>query len=81
MELASNCTDCILYEIDAPRLKPVTGLNIALLTIWDLVKPVNAALEITAVRLLYKCGGKRGTWRNPQGVPAEVEQLISEYGA
>lgn len=63
------------------EMEALTGLNIALLTIWDLVKPINAALEITAVRLLYKCGGKRGTWRNPQGVPAEVEPLISEYGA
>ena len=61
------------------EMEALTGLNVALLTIWDLVKPVNAALEITDVRLLYKSGGKSGVWRNPDGVPSEAEALIAEF--
>lgn len=60
------------------EMEALTGLNVALLTIWDLVKPVEPALEITDCRLLYKSGGKRGVWKNPHGSPTEVEQWISE---
>ena len=61
------------------EMEALTGLNVALLTIWDLLKPVNAALEITGVRLLYKSGGKSGVWRSPDGVPLEAEALIAEF--
>jgi len=58
------------------EMEALTGLNIALLTVWDLVKPVNAALEITNVRLLYKSGGKSGVWVHPDGLPTEIKGLI-----
>jgi len=58
----------------------LTGLSIALLTIWDLTKPVNAALEITNSRLIYKSGGKSGVWVNPDGMPDEVVEIIAEMG-
>ena len=63
-----------------PLCHPIalTGLSVALLTIWDLVKPVNPALQITNTRLLYKSGGKRGTWIHPDGLPEEVESILSE---
>ena len=61
------------------EMEALTGVNVALLTIWDLIKPVNAALEIEDVRLLYKSGGKSGTWLNPEGIPAEVKALIAEF--
>jgi len=60
------------------EMEALTGLNVALLTIWDLIKPVEPALEITDVRLLYKSGGKRGVWTNPQGLPLEAEQWVGE---
>jgi cyclic pyranopterin phosphate synthase len=60
------------------EMEALTGLNIALLTIWDLIKPVEPALEITDVRLLYKSGGKSGVWRNPMGLANEVETWISQ---
>ena len=82
---AENAVDmyCIA-EIAAQtgvEMEALTGVNIALLTVWDLVKPVNAALEITDVRLLYKSGGKSGVWTHPDGMPAEMEELISLYQA
>jgi molybdenum cofactor biosynthesis enzyme len=49
-----------------------------LLTIWDLTKPINPALEITNSRLIYKSGGKSGVWVNPEGLPDEVEAILAE---
>lgn len=55
-----------ITERTGVEMEALTGLQIALLTIWDLVKPVNAALEITNTRLLFKSGGKQGLWRHPE---------------
>ena len=60
------------------EMEALTGLSVALLTIWDLTKPVNAALEISNTRLLFKSGGKRGTWVHPDGMPQEAEAIIKE---
>jgi len=65
-----------IAEKTGVEMEALTGLSIALLTIWDLTKPVNPALEITHTRLLFKSGGKSGTWTNPDGLPAEVEAII-----
>ena len=68
-----------LAEINAQtgvEMEALTGASVALLTIWDLVKPVDPALEIGATRLLYKSGGKRGTWVHPDGLTEEAEAII-----
>jgi len=70
-----------IAERTGVEMEALTGLNVALLTIWDLVKPVNAALKITTVRLLYKSGGKRGTWLHPDGFDTETDELIREFEA
>ncbi|MGD2130063.1 MAG: cyclic pyranopterin monophosphate synthase MoaC [Lysobacterales bacterium] len=62
------------------EMEALTGLSVALLTVWDLVKPVNPALEIAHTRLLYKSGGKRGAWVNPEGLPAEVGEILKDLG-
>jgi len=49
-----------IAEKTGVEMEALTGLSVALLTIWDLTKPVNPALEITAQRLLFKSGGKHG---------------------
>ena len=67
-----------ISEKTGVEMEALTGLSIALLTIWDLTKPVNAALEITNCRLIYKSGGKRGVWVNPAGLPDEVEAILAE---
>jgi len=59
------------------EMEALTGLSIALLTIWDLTKPVNPALEITNNRLIYKSGGKSGVWVHPDGLPDEVETILA----
>ncbi len=67
-----------IAEKTGVEMEALTGLSVALLTIWDLTKPVNAALEITATRLLYKSGGKRGIWVHPDGLSDEVESILAE---
>ena len=61
------------------EMEALTGLSVALLTVWDLAKPVNPALEITGQRLVYKSGGKHGEWVHPAGVPAEVEAILKDW--
>ena len=68
-----------MAEIDAKtgvEMEALCGLNIALLTIWDLTKPINAALEITGVKLLYKSGGKRGDWIHPDGLSTTAQAIL-----
>jgi cyclic pyranopterin phosphate synthase len=67
-----------IAEKTGVEMEALTGLSVALLTIWDLTKPVNAALEITETRLIYKSGGKSGVWVNPEGMPEEVKTLLAE---
>ena len=70
-----------LAEIDARtgvEMEALCGLNIALLTVWDLVKPINAALEIGTVKLLFKSGGKRGDWTHPDGLTATAQAILDE---
>lgn len=66
-------------EIDAKtgvEMEALCGLNIALLTIWDLTKPINAALEITDIKLLYKSGGKHGDWVHPGGLTPTAKAIL-----
>ena len=61
------------------EMEALCGLNIALLTIWDLAKPINAALEISAIKLLYKSGGKRGDWVHPDGLSAAAQAILEQH--
>jgi molybdenum cofactor biosynthesis protein MoaC len=68
-----------LAEIDertGVEMEALCGLSVALLTIWDLAKPINPALELGSTRLLYKSGGKHGTWRHPDGLCEEAEAIL-----
>lgn len=47
------------------EMEALLGVQIALLTIYDLTKPVDPALTITDIRLESKQGGKRGLWMHP----------------
>jgi molybdenum cofactor biosynthesis protein MoaC len=67
-----------IAEKTGVEMEALTGLSVALLTIWDLTKPVNAALEISNIRLLFKSGGKRGIWIHPDGMPEEAEAIVKE---
>jgi len=68
-----------IAEKTGVEMEALTGLSVALLTIWDLTKPINAALEITDVKLLYKSGGKRGDWVNPDGLSAVAQSIVDKH--
>jgi cyclic pyranopterin monophosphate synthase len=61
------------------EMEALTGATAALLCLYDLVKPVDPALEISGVRLEFKEGGKKGLWRHPKAAapkkPAKAPRL------
>lgn len=50
------------------EMEALAGVNAALLTLYDLTKPVQPALAIGGIRLLFKEGGKKGLWIHPDGI-------------
>ena len=45
------------------EMEALTGVSVALLTVYDMCKAMDKGMEITGVRLLYKEGGKSGVYR------------------
>ncbi len=52
------------------EMEALSGVNAALLCIYDLTKGIDPALELADIHLIEKRGGKSGTWRHPK---AEIE--------
>ncbi len=52
-------------------MEALTGVSCALLTIYDMCKAVDKAMEIGAIRLVKKSGGKSGDFVNPNAEAAE----------
>jgi len=50
------------------EMEALAGVNAALLTLYDLTKPVQPALCLQGIRLLFKEGGKKGLWICPEGL-------------
>lgn len=44
------------------EMEALTALNVALLTLYDMGKAVARDMEIFGIRLIYKSGGKSGTY-------------------
>lgn len=57
------------------EMEALMAVQVALLTLWDLAKPVESALLIEGVRLLRKSGGKSGLWLHPEGLPRLPERF------
>ena len=53
------------------EMEALAGVSAALLSIYDLTKPVQPALQIEGIRLLFKEGGKSGLWMHPEGMSQE----------
>jgi len=45
------------------EMEALTAVSVALLTVYDMCKAIDRGMEITAVRLLEKSGGRSGHWR------------------
>ena len=59
------------------EMEALSGVNSALLAIYDLSKIVEPNLKIQNTKLLIKSGGKRGLWINPDGVPEKIKSVLS----
>lgn len=47
------------------EMEALTGVSVALLTIYDMCKAIDKSMEISQVRLVEKLGGKSGHFVNP----------------
>jgi cyclic pyranopterin phosphate synthase len=59
------------------EMEALSGVNSALLSIYDLSKIVEPNLKITNTRLLVKSGGKKGLWTNPNGIPEKIKKVLN----
>jgi cyclic pyranopterin phosphate synthase len=49
------------------EMEALTGVTVALLTVYDMVKAADRGMEIEGVQLVEKTGGRRGDWhRDPR---------------
>lgn len=55
---------CKLAGKTGVEMEALTGVNIALLTLFDMCKAIDPAMRIEGVRVLEKKGGKGGHWVN-----------------
>jgi|TARA_B110000438_G_scaffold167703_1_gene160401 cyclic pyranopterin phosphate synthase len=58
------------------EMEALSGVNSALLAIYDLSKIVEPNLKITNTKLLVKSGGKKGLWINPDGIPNNIKSTL-----
>ena len=58
------------------EMEAIMGVNSALITIYDLSKIINPHLKIDNIKLLIKEGGKSGLWKNPDGLPNFLNDLM-----
>ena len=59
------------------EMEALSGVNSALLSIYDLSKIVEPNLKITNTKLLIKYGGKKGLWVNPDGIPQKIKSKLN----
>ncbi len=67
LQSGENCVQvrsyCRLAGRTGVEMEALTAAAVAALTIYDMCKAVDPAMEIGPTRLLEKSGGKRGHWR------------------
>jgi cyclic pyranopterin phosphate synthase len=54
------------------EMEAMTAAAVAALTVYDMCKALDKSIEITAVRLLEKTGGKSGDYRRNSGPPEGI---------
>ena len=60
------------------EMEALSGVNSALLAIYDLSKIVEPNLKITNTRLLVKSGGKQGLWINTEGIQKKIKHVLNK---
>lgn len=57
---------CKLNGQTGVEMEALTGVNIALLTLFDMCKAVDAAMTLSDIRVVEKVGGKTGYWKRDE---------------
>lgn len=58
-----RCEACAeTSERTGVEMEALTGLQVALLTIYDMCKAMDRGMEMRNIRLVHKSGGKSGDW-------------------
>lgn len=60
-EIEARCTAKTTGKTGV-EMEALTGVNITLLTIYDMCKAVDKGMEMSQIHLLRKSGGKSGLW-------------------
>jgi cyclic pyranopterin monophosphate synthase len=61
------------------EMEALSGVNAALLNIWDLSKMINPNLLMSDIKLLAKIGGKSGLWINENGICDKAKSIIEAW--
>ncbi|WDT84597.1 cyclic pyranopterin monophosphate synthase MoaC [Alteromonas sp. 009811495] len=57
---------CKLSGKTGVEMEALTGVNVALLTLFDMCKAIDPSMHMEGIRVLNKKGGKTGHWTNDQ---------------
>jgi len=63
-----NCEVCATCTVKTTgstgvEMEALTGVSVALLTIYDMCKSIDKGMEINGIHLTEKTGGKSGTYK------------------
>jgi cyclic pyranopterin phosphate synthase len=78
--------EVITHAKTGVEMEALSGVNGALLTLYDLCKAVDPVISISEVRLNFKQGGKSGTWYHPdfdsyEPPPLSTTQTLKDVNA
>ena len=59
------------------EMEALTAVTIAALTLYDMAKAIDKAMEITEVHLVQKLGGKSGDYRSPKHPTGQASEQAS----
>src|SRR3954452_24817158 len=62
------------------EMEAMTAASVAALTVYDMVKGVERGVEVRALRLLSKSGGKSGEWHRPAPAPDDAPRQRRKPG-
>lgn len=65
-EIQATCTAKTSGQTGV-EMEALTGVSVALLTIYDMCKAVDKGMELGDIHLVEKSGGKSGTYRTSKG--------------
>ena len=69
LDEARNAVDitatCKITGKTGVEMEALTAVSVAALTVYDMCKAADKAMQITDIRLTYKSGGKSGTFEHP----------------